>query len=110
MQSNQENKSLELWAAEDELVGSIEREAADKEEDVTRILVTDDNFANVFAITAMLEQHDVKADTATDGMEALYKVIKLFNEEQRTFDLILMDFDMPICTGTESTKHIRKFL
>ena len=110
MQSNQGDKSLELWAAEDELVGSIEREAADKEEDVTRILVTDDNFANVFAITAMLEQHDVKADTATDGAEALNKVIKLFNEEQRTFDLILMDFDMPICTGTESTKLIRKFL
>ena len=110
MQSNQGDKSLELWAAEDELVGSIEREATDKREDVTRILVTDDNFANVFAITAMLEQHDVKADTATDGAEALKKVIKLFNEEQRTFDLILMDFDMPICTGTESTKLIRKFL
>ena len=55
MQSNQGDKSLELWAAEDELVGSIEREATDKGEDVIRILVTDDNFANVFAITAMLE-------------------------------------------------------
>ena len=34
----------------------------------------------------------------------------LFEREQKTYDLILMDFNMPICNGPKSTEAIRKYL
>ena len=34
----------------------------------------------------------------------------MFTEHKTTYDLILMDFAMPVCGGAEATKSIRNFL
>ena len=39
--------------------------------DSMRVLVVDDNYYNVFAVTAMLLHHQIDADTASDGNEAI---------------------------------------
>ena len=73
-------------------------------------MVVDDNYYNIFAISSMLKQWLIEADTAMDGVEAIKKVKQLFEREGQTYDLILMDFAMPICNGPKSTEAIRKYL
>ena len=79
-------------------------------DEVTRVLIVDDNSYNTFAIKSMLQQYSIDAETASDGVDAITKVRQMFNKEKRTYDLIIMDQFMPICDGTEATKGILKFL
>ena len=81
----------------------------EEDQDRIQVLVVDDNFYNIFAVTAMLQQYEIEADTATDGFEAIEKVKKLWREQQKTYDLIMMDYSMPLCSGIEATKEIRKY-
>ena len=57
------------------------------------ILVVEDdaNLRELSANILLLENHDV--DTARDGVEALYRI------EQRTYDLIISDLQMPNLDG-----------
>jgi len=43
--------------------------------------------------------------TATNGLEALNS----YKESEGRFDVVFMDISMPIMSGIESTKHIRRF-
>ena len=45
---------------------------------ITKVLIVDDNFFNMFAITSIFEQYSIDADTATDGVDAIDMVRKLF--------------------------------
>lgn len=74
------------------------------------MLVVDDNYYNIVAITSMFIQYKIQAETATDGLEAIEMVKQLYTEHKTTYDLIMMDFSMPVCGGSEATKSIRKFL
>ena len=66
------------------------------------VLVVDDNVTNQLVAVAMLKQFGVVADCAMDGREGLDS----FRERQH--DLILMDCNMPVMNGYESTQAIRK--
>jgi len=68
----------------------------------TRILVAEDNAVNRRVITAMLGKLGYTADLATTGLEAL----KMW--EPGTYDLILMDCQMPEMDGYEATATIRR--
>lgn len=48
----------------------------------------------------------VKVEVASDGQEAFDKILLAIQQSQ-PFDLVFMDMQMPICTGTESTILIR---
>ena len=67
------------------------------------VLVADDDVRNIFSLTKMLEQHQMKVLAATDGKEAL----KLL-EENPTVDVVLMDMMMPELDGYETTTAIRQ--
>ena len=58
----------------------------------------------------MLSQYQFEADTATDGEMAFNAVKKLYAKHKRTYNLILMDYKMPVINGIQATKMIRKFL
>ncbi|UKT63474.1 response regulator [Pedobacter mucosus] len=66
------------------------------------VLVADDDVRNIFSLTKVLEQHQMKVITATDGKEAL-KLLK----ENKQVDVVLMDMMMPELDGYETTSTIR---
>lgn len=68
-----------------------------------RILLTDDDMRNVFALSAVLESYEVELRIATDGQNALDQLA-----ESPEVDLILMDIMMPIMDGYEAMRQIRK--
>jgi signal transduction histidine kinase/ActR/RegA family two-component response regulator len=67
-----------------------------------KVLVVDDNAINLNVACGLLEQYEIKADTATSGREA----IDLIREKQ--YDLVFMDHMMPEIDGVEATKILRR--
>jgi CheY-like chemotaxis protein len=67
------------------------------------ILVVDDNKVNQRLAMLIFSQMGLKCDVASDGKEAFEMV------QQKAYDLIFMDLQMPVLDGLESTKLIRTF-
>jgi CheY-like chemotaxis protein/HPt (histidine-containing phosphotransfer) domain-containing protein len=67
-----------------------------------RILVAEDNPINQTLATVMLETRGHKVTIAENGLEVLAKL-----EEGESFDLILMDLQMPLLDGLVTTERIR---
>jgi CheY-like chemotaxis protein len=68
-----------------------------------KILLVDDNKVNQRLGILIFSQLGLKCDVASDGKEALEMV------QQKEYDLIFMDMQMPVMDGLESTKLIRAF-
>jgi CheY-like chemotaxis protein len=66
-----------------------------------RVLVAEDDEVNAKAARMMLEQLGCLVDVATNGTEA----VDHFRD--RDYDLILMDWQMPLMNGIEATARIR---
>ncbi len=66
-----------------------------------RVLVVEDNAVNQDVATGLLKNMGCTVMTASNGRRA----VQLFAQE--TFDLILMDCEMPVMDGFDATKRIR---
>jgi|GEM_PF-2415214 len=69
-----------------------------------RILVVDDVEINCFITRKYLELASISVDTADSGSSAIQKL------QHETFDLVLMDMQMPEMDGISATKYIRNTL
>lgn len=67
----------------------------------SRILLVEDNEMNRLVATTVLEHYGVVFREAVNGQEAV-DILR-----QETFDLVLMDVQMPVMNGIEATVHIR---
>ena len=66
-----------------------------------RILAVDDNADNLRVISLLLERTMITVDTASDGITAAKAV------ENTAYDLILLDYMMPITDGIQTLKKMR---
>ena len=69
------------------------------------ILVAEDNELNWEVMSELLEMYNITAERAENGRLCIEK---LTSEPEGTFDLILMDVQMPEMDGKSATKKIRK--
>jgi len=67
-----------------------------------RVLLVEDNDLNQEVATTMLTRAGLSVRTAENGREALVEI------ENHTFDLVLMDCQMPEMDGYECTREIRR--
>lgn len=77
---------------------------SDKDMDLSnlKVLVVEDNKSNQLFMTILLRTMGMKCEIANDGLEA----IEMF--KSNTYEIILMDENMPNMNGIGATKEIRK--
>ncbi len=81
--------------------GSMQRSERPRSGRPARILVAEDNEINQIVTTQVLSKVGFECDLATNGREALEAL------RTKTYDLILMDCQMPEMDGFEATKRFR---
>ena len=71
----------------------------------TTILLTEDNDLNAEIATELLQEEGCTVDRAKDGVECVDMLEKAANG---TYQLILMDIQMPVMNGYDAAKKIRR--
>jgi len=70
----------------------------------TRLLLVEDNPVNQRVVLAMLRKRQFRVDVASNGRQALDKL----EAEVEPYHLVLMDVQMPVLDGLETTRLIRR--
>lgn len=66
-----------------------------------QVLVAEDNLVNQRVVRALLRRADIRADFVANGQEALQQLA------ERSYDLVLMDCQMPVLDGYAACRSIR---
>jgi CheY-like chemotaxis protein len=66
------------------------------------VLIVDDDIRNIFSLTGVLEQHDIKVLHAENGRDGIAIL-----EDTPDIDMVLMDVMMPDMDGYETMRQIR---
>jgi len=69
------------------------------------ILIVDDDMRNIFALTSVLESHELRVSYAENGRDSIALL-----KSTPDIDLVLMDIMMPEMDGYETIRQIRKDL
>lgn len=67
-----------------------------------KVLLVEDNLVNLKIAKKFIDKWGIEVETATNGKEAIRTL-----QNNPTFDLVLMDLQMPVMDGYETTKFIR---
>ena len=69
----------------------------------SNILIVDDNANNRLILKGMLELKGIKCEEAENGVSALQKL-----DSNHKYDVVLMDYHMPVMDGLSAIEQIRK--
>jgi signal transduction histidine kinase/CheY-like chemotaxis protein len=72
-----------------------------------RVLVADDNASSREILTAMVMSFGMAVDTACDGQQA-WDMIEDAQKRSMPFDLVLMDWKMPVMNGLDCVRKIQE--
>jgi PAS domain S-box-containing protein len=70
-----------------------------------KILLVEDNAVNQLVSTKLLESQGAIVETVNDGAEAVDRIV----QQNKKYDLVLMDCEMPTMDGYEATRNIRRW-
>jgi CheY-like chemotaxis protein len=68
-----------------------------------RVLIVDDDIRNIFALSTVLEEHEMDVVSADNGRDAIERL-----RQDSDIDIVLMDIMMPEMDGMETMREIRK--
>jgi CheY-like chemotaxis protein len=74
----------------------------------TRVLVAEDNEMNRKLMERLLKILGVRYSFTNNGKSALDMLISSADQEDDSFDIVLLDIQMPVMDGKETLKEIRK--
>lgn len=84
-----------------EIINNIEVDLTSGQ--VHEVLVVEDNKINQMVTRKILESNNFKCHVVDDGLAAIALL------QRRKFDIVLMDINMPVINGFETTRRIRAF-
>ncbi len=79
--------------------------STDKNIEQLHVLVAEDNAVNQIVITGLLKRHGIEAVVVENGQLALDQL----TSENREYDLVFMDCEMPVMDGLTATRLIRSW-
>jgi CheY-like chemotaxis protein len=68
-----------------------------------KVLIVDDDMRNIFALSTILEEHDMAIVSADNGRDAIRRL-----HDHPGVEIVLMDIMMPEMDGMETMREIRK--
>jgi CheY-like chemotaxis protein/signal transduction histidine kinase/HAMP domain-containing protein len=68
-----------------------------------KVLIVDDDARNIFALTTMLENHEMNVISTTNGKHAIEVI-----QSEQGIDVVLMDIMMPEMDGYQTMQEIRR--
>jgi HAMP domain-containing protein/signal transduction histidine kinase/CheY-like chemotaxis protein len=68
-----------------------------------KVLIVDDDMRNIFALSTLLEEHEMIIASADNGRDAI-KILQAHTD----FDIVLMDIMMPEMDGIDTMREIRR--
>jgi signal transduction histidine kinase/ActR/RegA family two-component response regulator len=96
MEDAQQESALALYS--DRGLGDLE---------ILQVLLVEDNLVNQIVMTGLLSKMNLTSHCADNGEQALELLRNSAQEQALTFDIILMDCQMPIMDGYATTQAIR---
>jgi CheY-like chemotaxis protein len=74
----------------------------------TRVLIVEDNVINQRVLDRQLRKAGITADIASDGAEAIEKIVHKATVDKLPYSCVLLDINMPVMDGLTAIRKIRK--